>query len=140
MVLAEDGVVVDLVDGVARIVGAVPCGYVYVDGLSVGDVTEASLKDRRHLGDEGFISVFVVVDASTGKVAGGPEVFTRGSGIEDDALTAVLPLIVDALTSAAAEGRTDVHQLQQLVRRVVGRWVNDTYRRRPMILPVVVEV
>ncbi len=62
VVLAEDGVVVDLIDGVARITGAVPCGYVYVDGLSVGDVTEASLKDRRLLGDEGFVSVFVVVD------------------------------------------------------------------------------
>ena len=140
VVLAEDGVVVDLVDGVARITGAVPCGYVYVDGLSVGDVTESSLKDRRILGDEGFVSVFVVVDASTGKVAGGPEVFTRGSGIDGDALEAVVPMIAEALTAAAADGMSDPHQLQQLVRRVVGRWVNDTYRRRPMIIPVVVAV
>jgi len=140
VVMAEDGVVVDLADGVAQVVGAVPCGYVYVDGLSVGDVTEASLKDRRILGDEGFVSVFVVVDANTGKITGGPEVTARGSGIDDDALVAVLPRIVEALHGAAEDGVTDQHQLQQLLRRVVGKWVNETYRRRPMILPVVVSV
>jgi ribonuclease J len=106
----------------------------------VGDVTEASLKDRRILGDEGFVSVFVVVDANTGKITGGPEVTARGSGIDDDALVAVLPRIVEALHGAAEEGVTDQHQLQQLLRRVVGKWVNETYRRRPMILPVVVSV
>jgi ribonuclease J len=140
IVIAEDGVVVDLVGGVARIAGAVPCGYIYVDGLSVGDVTEASLKDRRILGDEGFVSVFVVVDSATGKVVGGPEIHARGSGIDDEAFDAVVPRIQDALTDAAADGISELHQIQQLVRRTVGRWVNDTYRRRPMILPVVVEV
>jgi ribonuclease J len=140
VVMAEDGVVVDLADGVAQVVGAVPCGYIYVDGLSVGDVTEASLKDRRILGDEGFVSVFVVIDANTGKITGGPEVTARGSGIDDDALVAVLPRIVEVIHNAAADGVTDPHQLQQMVRRVVGKWVNETYRRRPMILPVVVSV
>jgi ribonuclease J len=140
VLIAEDGVVVDLVDGTARITGSVPCGYVYVDGLSVGDVTEASLKDRRILGEEGFVSVFVVMDASTGKITGGPEVSARGAGIDDDALQAVLPRIVEALHGAAADGVDDQYTLQQLVRRVVGKWVNETYRRRPMILPVVVSV
>jgi ribonuclease J len=140
IVIAEDGVVVDLVDGQARITGKVPCGYVYVDGLSVGDVTEASLKDRRILGDEGFVSVFVVVDSATGKIVGGPEITARGSGIDDDAFGAVLPRIEEALAEAAANGVGDMHQLQQLIRRTVGKWVSDTYRRRPMILPVVVEV
>ncbi|HUR73728.1 MAG TPA: ribonuclease J [Sporichthya sp.] len=140
IVMAEDGVVVDLADGVAQVVGAVPCGYVYVDGLSVGDVTEASLKDRRILGDEGFVSVFVVIDANTGKITGGPEVSARGSGIDDEALVAVLPRIVEVLHGAAQDGVTDPHQLQQMVRRVVGKWVNENYRRRPMILPVVVSV
>jgi ribonuclease J len=140
VVMAEDGIVVDLVDGSARIAGSVPCGYVYVDGLSVGDVTEASLKDRRILGEEGFVSVFVVIDASTGKITGGPEVSARGSGIDDDALQAVLPRVVEALHGAAADGIDDQYTLQQIVRRVVGKWVNETYRRRPMILPVVVSV
>ncbi|MFF7205942.1 MULTISPECIES: ribonuclease J [unclassified Streptomyces] len=140
IVIAEDGVVVDLVDGKARIVGKVQAGYVYVDGLSVGDVTEASLKDRRILGDEGIISVFVVVDSTTGKVVGGPNLHARGSGIEDSAFNAVIPKIEDAIAKAGADGVAEPHQLQQLVRRTVGKWVSDTYRRRPMILPVVVEV
>ncbi len=140
IVLADDGVVVDLVDGVARITGKVPCGYVYVDGLVVGDIGESSLKDRRILGDEGFVVVVVVVDSVTGKVASGPEIFSRGVSGEEDAFEGVRPLIEAALESAAAEGVADSHQLQQLVRRTVGRWVGDTYRRRPMILPVVIEV
>src|SRR6266567_4216333 len=119
IVIAEDGVTVDLVDGVARITGKVPCGYVYVDGLSVGDITEASLKDRRILGDEGFISVFVVVDADTGKVSAGPEIQSRGAGIDDASLAAVAPLIEEALAHAAADGVGDAYQLQQLVRRTV---------------------
>ena len=74
VVLCEDGVVVDLVDGVAKVVGAVPCGYVYVDGSSVGEITEVDLKDRRILGEEGFISIVVVVDSGTGKIVAGPEI------------------------------------------------------------------
>jgi ribonuclease J len=140
IVLAEDGVVVDLVDGRASIVGMVPCGYVYVDGSSVGDVTDASLKDRRILRDEGFISVVVVVDSVTGKITGGPEIHARGFAEDDAVFEGVRPLIEEALAKAASEGIGDTHQLQQLVRRVVGRWVSDTYRRRPMIIPLVVEV
>ena len=83
VVLAEDGLVVDLVDGKATVVGKVDCGYVFVDGSSVGDITESSLKDRRILGEEGFISVIVVVDSVTGKVSGGPEIHARGF-VEDD--------------------------------------------------------
>ncbi|MEU8134911.1 ribonuclease J [Streptodolium elevatio] len=140
IVIAEDGVVVDLVEGVARITGKVQAGYVYVDGLSVGDVTESSLKDRRILGDEGFVSVFLVVDSSTGKVVGGPQITARGSGIDDAKFDDVIPRIEDVLTKAAADGVAEPYQLQQQVRRVVGKWVSDTFRRRPMILPVVVEV
>jgi ribonuclease J len=140
IVIAEDGVVVDLVDGRARITGAVQCGYVYVDGSSVGAVTDVALKDRRILGDEGFISVVVVVDSTTGKVTGGPEVYARGSGIEIEAFDAVLPLIEKALEDAAADGVADLQQMRRVTRRIVGRWVNDAYRRRPMIIPVVVEV
>ena len=139
-VLAEDGVAVDLADGVAKIVGKVPCGYVYVDGASVGDITEASLKDRRILGDEGFISIFAVVDSTTGKVTGTLQAQARGAGIDDDQLSAVIPKIEEALADAAAEGVGDAYQLQQIIRRVVGKWVNDNYRRRPMILPVIIEV
>jgi ribonuclease J len=111
-----------------------------VDGLSVGEVTEASLKDRRILGEEGFVSVVIVVDSTSGKLVAGPEINARGSGIDDAAFAEVRPRIEEALVLAAAEGISDAHQLTQLVRRVVGRWVNENYRRRPMIIPVLVEV
>ncbi len=140
IVIAEDGVVVDLVDGQASVTGHVQVGYVYVDGLSVGEVTEASLKDRRILGDEGFVSVVVVVDSTTGKMIAGPAIHARGSGIDDAAFGEIRPRIEEALARAAADGISDSHQLQQLVRRTVGRWVSDNYRRRPMIIPVLVEV
>jgi ribonuclease J len=140
IVVAEDGVVVDLVDSQASITGAVPCGYVYVDGLSVGEVTETSLKDRRILGEEGFISIVIVVDSTTGKLAAAPEIQARGSGIDDAAFSEVTPRLDEALAAAAADGINDAHQLGQLVRRTVGRWVNENYRRRPMIIPVVIQV
>jgi ribonuclease J len=139
IMIAEDGVVVDLVDGVARIAGMVPCGYVYVDGASVGEITEADLKDRRILGEEGFISIIVVVDAGSGKVVAGPEIHARGFAEDEAVFDAVRPRIVDALRDAANTGTSDNHQLQQVVRRVVGRWVNESYRRRPMIIPLVIE-
>jgi ribonuclease J len=139
VVLAEDGIVVDLVDGKAEIAGKVDCGYVFVDGQSVGDITESSLKDRRILGEEGFVSVIVVVDSQTGKVLSGPEIHARGFAEDDAAFDDIRQPIVDALAKAFSEGVDDTHQLQQTIRRVVGRWVSNTHRRRPMIIPVVLE-
>ncbi|QHT55427.1 ribonuclease J [Cellulomonas sp. H30R-01] len=139
VVLAEDGVVVDLVDGKASVVGAVPCGYVYVDGSSVGGITEAELKDRRILGDEGFISIFAVVSSADGKVLAGPQIHARGFAEQDEIFEDILPDLTRALEEAAAQGAVDTHQLQQVMRRVVGRWVSNRLRRRPMIIPVVVE-
>ncbi len=139
VVVAEDGMVVDLVDGRARIVGKVDCGYVFVDGSSIGDVTESSLKDRRILGEEGFISVIVVLDSQTGKVVSGPEIHARGFAEDDATFEDIKGPIVDALDRAVTEGVDDSYQLQQTIRRVVGRWVSGTHRRRPMIIPVVLE-
>jgi ribonuclease J len=139
VVIAEDGVVVDLVDGRARIAGKVDCGYVFVDGTSVGDITETSLKDRRILGEEGFISVVVVVDSVSGKVSGGPEIHARGFAEDDTVFDDIKQPIVDALDAALREGVDDTYQLQQTIRRVIGRWVSNRHRRRPMIIPVVVE-
>lgn len=139
VVLAEDGVVVDLVDGRASVVGAVPCGYVYVDGSSVGEITEVELKDRRILGDEGFISIFAVVSSADGKVLAGPQIHARGFAEQDAVFEDILPDLTRALEEAALQGATDTHQLQQVMRRVVGRWVSNRLRRRPMIIPVVVE-
>ncbi len=138
VILAEDGVVVDLVDGQARIVGAVPCGYVYVDGSSVGTITEAELKDRRILSEEGFVSLFAVIDSATGKVIAGPQILARGFAEGDDVFDDIRPQIVAALEESASNGNTDTYQLQQIMRRTVGRWISSRLRRKPMILPVVV--
>ncbi|GLY21233.1 ribonuclease J [Micromonospora sp. NBRC 101691] len=140
VVLCEDGDVVDLVDGRASLVGHVTSRYVYVDGLAVGDVGESLLTERRILGDGGFIACTVVVDSVTGKVVGGPTVSAKGFSEDPAAFNAVVPLVTEVLNRAATDGITDPHQLQQIVRRTVGRWVNDAYRRRPMIVPTVVEV
>jgi ribonuclease J len=139
VVLAEDGVVVDLVDGKASVVGAVPCGYVYVDGSSVGEITEAELKDRVILGEEGFVSVFAVIDTATGKVLAPPQVLARGMAEDASVFDKVMPEVTAALENAIAGGATDTHQLQQIMRRTIGRYVATRLRRKPMIVPVVVE-
>ncbi|WP_433130642.1 ribonuclease J [Micromonospora sp. CA-240977] len=140
VVICEDGDVVDLVEGRASLVGRVKSRYVYVDGLAVGDVSESLLTERRILGDGGFIATTVVVDSVTGKVVAGPTLSAKGFSEDPEAFNPVVPLVTEALNRAAADGVTDPHQLQQIVRRTVGRWVNDKYRRRPMIVPTVVEV
>ncbi len=139
VIIAEDGFVVDLIDGRVQVSGKVDCGYVFVDGASVGDITESSLKDRRILGEEGFISVIVVIDTVTGRVAGAPEIHARGFAEDDSAFEEIKQPIVDSLNALLKEGVDDNYQLQQNLRRVMGRWVNRTHRRRPMIIPVVVE-
>ncbi|HOQ21130.1 ribonuclease J [Microbacterium paulum] len=138
-IIAENGTVVDLRDGVAKVVGQLDLGFVYVDGSTVGEITDADLKDRRILGEEGFISVIVVVDAATGRVITGPEVHARGFAEDDSVFDSVKPKIVAALTEAAQSGVRDTHALSQVVRRTIGRWVNQQLRRRPMIVPLVIE-
>ncbi len=139
VVVVEDGVVVDLVDGKASVSGAVPCRYVYVDGSSVGEADETLLKDRRILRDEGFISVIVVIDSMTGKVIAGPEITARGFVEHDVVFDDVMPQLIRALDDATASGVTDAYGLQQVIRRSVGGWVGRKIRRRPMIIPMVIE-
>jgi ribonuclease J len=138
-ILAEDGTVIDLRDGVARVVGQLDVGYVYVDGSSVGEITDADLKDRRILGEEGFISIIVVVEAASGRIITGPEIHAKGFAEDDAVFDDVKPKIAAALADAAHNGVRDSHALSQVVRRTVGRWVNTSYRRRPMIVPLVIE-
>jgi ribonuclease J len=138
-ILAEDGTVIDLKDGVARVVGQLDLGFVYVDGSSVGEITDADLKDRRILGEEGFISIIVVVEAASGRIITGPEIHAKGFAEDDAVFDAVKPKIAAALAEAAHNGVRDSHALSQVVRRTVGRWVNTSYRRRPMIVPLVIE-
>jgi ribonuclease J len=138
-VLADNGTVVDMRDGVVRTVGQLDLGFVYVDGATVGEVTDADLKDRRILSEEGFISIIVVVDAATGRIIVGPEIHAKGFAEDDAVFDEVKPAIAAALADAARNGVRDTHALSQAVRRVVGLWVNKGYRRRPMIVPLVIE-
>jgi ribonuclease J len=140
VVIAENGIVVDLANNKAQIVGAVPCGFVYVDGQSIGDITEDSLKDRRILGEEGFISVIVVIDSQTGKIVAGPDIHARGFAEDLELFDEVRGRIEQALAGAVKSGINGTHQLSQVVRRTVGSWVGGEHRRRPMIVPVVIEV
>ncbi|MCB1280416.1 MAG: ribonuclease J, partial [Salinibacterium sp.] len=132
--IAEDGTVLDLKDGVVEVVGQLDLGYVYVDGSTVGEITDADLKDRRILAEEGFISIFVAIDKQTGRVIVGPEIQARGFAEDETVFDDVRPQIVAALVEAAQNGTRDQHGFQQVVRRTVGRWVNTQHRRRPMIV------
>lgn len=137
--LAEDGTVLDMKDGHVRVTGQLDVGYVYVDGSTVGEITDADLKDRRILSEEGFVTIFVVVEPQTGKIMVGPEIEARGFAEDSKVFDSVKPLVVKALAEAAANGTRDTHAYAQVVRRTVGRWVNSSHRRRPMIIPVVIE-
>ena len=139
-VIVENGIVIDMVDHKVSVVGSVPCGFVYVDGQSIGDITESSLKDRRILGEEGFISVIVVIDSQTGKIVAGPDIHARGFAEDTALFDEVKSRIEKALAAAVTEGINGTHQLSQIMRKTVGSWVGGEHRRRPMIVPVVIEV
>jgi ribonuclease J len=138
--IIDNGVVIDLVDHEAEVVGAIPVGFVFVDGQSIGDITESSLKDRRILGEEGFISCVVVIDSQSGKIVAGPDIHARGFN-EDAAMFDEVKLRIEkALAAAVVDGINGTHQLSQIVRKTIGGWVGGEHRRKPMIVPVVIEV
>ena len=139
VVLAEDGVVVDLVDGRAKITGKVRAGNIYVDAQTVGGVTEATLKDRRTLAEEGVVTVLAIVDADTGRLADPPDFLVRGFVHEPDAFTPAVAVVEKCLARAANEGIGDPHQLEQLLARDVARWAGRAFRRNPLIIPIVID-
>src|SRR5687768_9606099 len=139
VVIAEDGFAVDLVAGRARISGKVPAGNVYVDGETVGGATEAHLKDRRNLAEEGVITVVAIADADTGMLAEPPDFLARGFAHDETTFDAVVPLIEKALAKAAEEGVGGATQLEQLISRAVGTWAHRSGRRSPMIIPIVID-
>ena len=138
--IVDNGVVIDLVNHEAEIVGAIPVGFVFVDGQSIGDITESSLKDRRILGEEGFISCVVVIDSQSGKIVAGPDIHARGFNEDAAMFDEVKMRIEKALATAVADGNNGTHQLSQIVRKTIGGWVGGEHRRKPMIVPVVIEV
>ena len=140
ILLAENGVVVDLVGGVASIVGEIEIGNVYVDGLAVGDIGDVAIKQRQILGEEGFVSILVAVDLHAGKVVYGPELTARGFTDDPEALEPIQLELIKTVETSLADGVRDADALAHIVRRTVGRWVDKTYGRRPMLMPMVIEV
>jgi ribonuclease J len=139
IVIAENGVSVDLIAGRASIAGAVPTGKMFVDGLITGDVGDATLGERLVL-SSGFIAVTVVVRRGTGKPAAPAHLQSRGFSEDPKALESVARKVEDELEALAANNVTEVTRIAQGVRRVVGKWVGETYRRQPMIVPTVIEI
>lgn len=136
----EDGAVIDLpAGGKARVVGQLDCSYIFVDGLTEGEVSDAELTDRKILGEEGIISVVTVVSFRSQQIVSGPDIHARGFVEDDSVFDQIRPDLTAVIERALADGVEDTFQLQQLVRRTIGRWVNSNYRRRPVILPIVVE-
>jgi ribonuclease J len=141
VLLCEDGDVVEISDDDVTPVSRVPAGYLYVDGI-VGDVGQGVLRDRRVLAEEGVVVVVVTVDVASGKVLTGPEIITRGwvyAPEAEDLLDEACDVVAAAVEQALAEGVRNPEGLEKDVRRAAGRFVNERTKRRPMIVPVVME-
>jgi len=142
IVQCEDGDVIELsADGVQS-AGRVPSGYLYVDGI-IGDVGAGVLRDRQKLAEEGVVVVVASVDIQTGKVLTGPDIITRGwvyAPEAEDLLDEACDTVQAALESALADGVRDVDQLEREMRRATGKFVSERTRRRPQIVPALMEV
>ncbi|MEO7556909.1 MAG: ribonuclease J, partial [Acidimicrobiales bacterium] len=142
ILVCEDGDQLVLTDdGITR--GAkVPAGYLYVDGI-VGDVGQGVLRDRRVLAEEGVVVVVVTVDAKSGAIVTGPEIITRGwvyAPEAEDLLDECADVVRAAIHQAFDDQDTlDIENIQRVVRRAAGKFVADRTKRRPMIVPVVME-
>lgn len=139
IVLAENGVSVDLVGGKVSISGSVPVGKMFVDGLITGDVGDATLGERLVL-SSGFIAVTVIVRRGTGKLASPPHLHSRGFSEDPKALEPAARKVTAELEKLAEQGVTDVTRIAQAARRGIGKWVGEVYRRQPMIVPTVIEI
>ncbi|HLB29418.1 MAG TPA: ribonuclease J [Dehalococcoidia bacterium] len=137
----EDGDILELDGKGASVVGKAPCDYVYVDGLGVGDVDHVVLRDRKRLAHGGIVVVIVAVDKKTGRVVGEPEVVARGlADIEESAelLEGTRGAVISALNGA--EHIAEWGAINTQVKEAVARYLYERTRRRPLILPVAVEV
>ena len=142
VLLCEDGDVIELSDEGAAFAGEVPAGYLYVDGI-VGDVGHGVLRDRRVLSEEGVVVVVVTVDAKSGEVLTGPEIITRGwvyAPEAEDLLEEAKQAVLAGIKEGTDKGGADYETVRRHARQALGRFVNERTRRRPMIVPVVMEV
>jgi ribonuclease J len=140
VIVASDGDVIDLRKGRIKVVGKVDTPYIFVDGSTVGDVSEVELTDRRVLGEEGFISVVAAINLRTATLVAGPDLHARGFLEGTEVFSEITGQVRAALEQALEAGADDIHQLRKVARRTVGAWVAKTYHARPMIVPVIIAV
>jgi len=141
VVLCEDGDVITITDDGIERTDRVPAGMLYVDGI-VGDVGQGVLRDRRVLAEEGVVVVVVTVDVGAAKVLVGPEIITRGwvyAPEAEDLIEEGCEAVATAVERALKNGTRDVDALEKEVRRAAGKFVSERTKRRPMIVPVVME-
>ncbi|MGH3020564.1 MAG: ribonuclease J, partial [Gaiellaceae bacterium] len=140
IVLAENGSIVELRGGIARLTGQLDVGVTFVDGLGVGDVKDVALRDRRHLSEDGVLIVVATIGSQNGRAAGSPEVISRGFA-ESSALVEEARLEAERTIDECLEQHvSELKLLQEHIHDNVGKLVAERTGRRPMILPVVVEV
>jgi ribonuclease J len=141
IVLAENGSVVELADGVARLVDRIEAGVTFVDGLGVGDVQDVALRDRRHLSEDGVLIVVATLAGSNGAVTGQPELIARGFGEPGEELLEEMRAEAHRVLAELLEDDvSEIKLLQEHLHDGLGQLIYDRTGRRPMILPVVVEV
>ena len=138
VVLCRDGDQIELGDKGVTKVGEVPAGYLYVDGV-VGDVGHGVLRDRRVLAEEGVVVVIVTVDVTSGEVIAGPEIVTRGWVHAPEAEDLIEEARQRVIESIEAADDTDLETLKRHARKALGAFVHERTRRRPMIVPVIME-
>jgi ribonuclease J len=142
VLIAEDGDRIEVAEEV-RIVDRVPAGMTYVDGLGIGDVGEVVLRDRRKLSADGVVVVVVAIDAHQGQVVAGPDVVNRGFVYDDaagDILEEARNRVMLSLQASAEDKVTDRSVLQQNIRRTLGKYFWEVTKRKPIVLPLIMEV
>lgn len=142
-ILAVNGDVVTFADGRAEIIGAVESGRVFVDGKGIGDVGTIVLKDRKHLSEDGMVVVIIAIDHTSGEIIYGPDIVTRGFVFEDESqeyLDETRKIVLDTLAGVNLEVMADWNEVKMEVRRVLRRFFNKTIERRPVILPLILEM
>jgi len=142
-ILAVNGDIVAFADGCGEIAGEVESGRVFVDGKGIGDVGEVVLKDRKHLSKDGMVVVIIAINQTTGEIIYGPDIVTRGFVFEDESqeyLDETKKVVLDTLATVNTEVMADWSEVKQEVRRILRRFFNKTIERRPVILPVILEM
>ena len=141
IVIAENGSVVELEPGrTPRIVDQVDAGVTFVDGLGVGDVQDVAMRDRRRLSEDGVLIIVTTLGGTNGGAPAPPELIARGFGDSDELLDELREEATRVLRNLAADDISEIKLLQEHLHDLVGQLIYDRTRRRPMILPVVIEI